>query len=359
MDLETKLGLIKQEPTEEIITEADLRELLETNDHPQHYIGFEISGMLHIGSLVIPGLKIEDLLAAGCKCIVFLADWHAWINNKLEGDMEKIQDASKYYREAFQLISPKIQLILGSDLYHDNDDYWKNLVQVAKKCTLNRVTRCLTIMGRKEDEKLDFAQFLYPPLQSADIREMKVDIAHAGMDQRKVHMLVRDVFPKLNWKTPVALHNHLLPGLMKPERQGFDENAGLDLSISSKMSKSKPWTCIFIHDSKEQIEEKLRKAWCPEKQKEDNAPLEYVRYIIFRKFKSFDVERPQRFGGNTSFGSYEEVEKAFVAGELHAQDLKMAVASHLDKIVSPFREHFEKPANAKLLEVYKEVKVTR
>ena len=359
MDLETKLDLIKQEPTEEIITEADLRELLETNDHPQHYIGFEISGMLHIGSLVVPGLKIEDLLAAGCKCIVFLADWHAWINNKLEGDMEKIQIASKYYREAFQLISPKIQLILGSDLYHDNDEYWKNLVLVAKKCTLNRVTRCLTIMGRKEDEKLDFAQFLYPPLQSADIREMKVDIAHAGMDQRKVHMLVRDVFPKLNWKAPVALHNHLLPGLMKPERQGFDENAGLDLSISSKMSKSKPWTCIFIHDSKEQIGEKLRKAWCPEKQKEDNAPLEYVKYVIFRKFKSFDVERPQRFGGNTSFGSYEEVEKAFVAGELHAQDLKMAVASHLDKIVSPFREYFEKPANAKLLEVYKGVKVTR
>ncbi|MEM2921170.1 MAG: tyrosine--tRNA ligase, partial [Candidatus Bathyarchaeia archaeon] len=290
MDIETRLQLIKQPPTEEIITETELRELLETNSHPQHYIGFEISGLLHIGSLIVPGLKIQDLLAAGCRCIVFLADWHAWINNKLEGNMEKIQAASEYYKEAFKLISPDIQLILGSDLYHNNDQYWKNVVQIAKRCTLHRVTRCLTIMGRKEDEKLDFAQFLYPPLQAADIKEMNVDIAHAGMDQRKVHMLVRDVFPKLGWKAPVALHNHLLPGLMKPERHGFDEDASIDLAISSKMSKSKPWTCIFIHDTKQQIVDKLRKAWCPEKQIEGNAPLEYVKYIIFRKFDSFDVE---------------------------------------------------------------------
>lgn len=359
MDLETKLDLIKRPPTEEIIVEQELRELLETNDHPNHYIGYEISGLLHLGSLILPGLKVQDLIDADCSCRIFLADWHAWINKKLEGDMEKIQRAAKYYKEAFQLLSPKLKIILGSDLYHNNDEYWKKVVLVSKGSTLNRVIRCLTIMGRKENEKIDFAQLIYPPLQAADIKEMEIDIAHAGMDQRKVHMLTRDVFPKLGWKPPVALHNHLLPGLMKPEKLGFEEDEKLDTSISSKMSKSKPWTCIFIHDTKQEIEEKLKKAWCPEKQVEGNSLLEYVKCIIFRKFDSFEIERPSKFGGDVTFENYQEVEDSFVSGKIHPADLKLAVAKYLDIIIKPFREHFEKPANKKLLDVYKEVKVTR
>ena len=358
MDLERKLELIKREPTEEIITEQDLREILQTKQHPNHYIGYEISGLLHIGSLIVPGFKILDLIKADCKCCVFLADWHAWINNKLEGDMKKIQRAAKYYKEAFKLLSPKIKIILGSELYHKNDYYWKNVVLISKHTTLKRVMRCLTIMGRKEDEKLSFAQLIYPPMQAADIKEMEIDIAHAGMDQRKVHMLARDVFPRLGWKPPVALHNHLLPGLMKPQRLGFETDEKLDIAISRKMSKSKPWTCIFIHDSKQVIEEKLKKAWCPQ-ELEGNAPLEYVKYVIFRKFDSFEIERAKKFGGDITFESYKDVERAFLSGNLHPEDLKKAVAKYLDKIVKPFRKHFEKPAKAKLLDVFKETKITK
>ncbi|MEM2921169.1 MAG: tyrosine--tRNA ligase, partial [Candidatus Bathyarchaeia archaeon] len=67
----------------------------------------------------------------------------------------------------------------------------------------------------------------------------------------------------------------------------------------------------------------------------------------------------QKFGGDICFSSYKEVEEAYLKGELHAQDLKMAVANYLDEIVAPFREHFCKTEYARLLEVYKEVRVTR
>lgn len=359
MDIETKIELIKRAPTEEIITEQNLRQLLETKNSPNHYIGYEISGLLHVGSLILPGIKIKDFIQASCNCTVFLGDWHAWINNKLEGDWDKIQKAAKYYEEAFKLVDKKIKIVLGSDLYHNNDDYWKDVIKVSKHSTLARITRCLTIMGRKEDEKLDFAQFIYPPMQAADMKALDIDIVHAGMDQRKVHMLARDIFPKLKWKPPVALHHHLIPGLLKPEREGYDENEKLDLSISSKMSKSKPWTCIFIHDTENQILDKMKKAWCPERQIENNGVLEMVKYIIFREFKSFEVEREKRFGGNIEFNSYDEVEKAFVNGSLHSLDLKIAVGKYMNKIIEPFRKHFEKPANAKLLDVYKGTEITR
>ena len=101
MDIETKMGLVMSPTTEELITEQELRELLETKDHPNHYIGFEISGLLHTGSLLISGYKIKDLLEAGFNCCVFLADWHSFLNRKLGGDWETIRKGAKYFEEGF------------------------------------------------------------------------------------------------------------------------------------------------------------------------------------------------------------------------------------------------------------------
>jgi len=53
-------------------------------------------------------------------------------------------------------------------------------------------------------------------LDTEEDHYLDVDIAHAGMDQRKIHMLVREIFPKKKWKVPVAVHHKLLPGLSKP-----------------------------------------------------------------------------------------------------------------------------------------------
>jgi tyrosyl-tRNA synthetase len=360
MDLETKLELIKRPPTEEIITEEELRTLLETKEHPKHYIGYEISGLLHLGSLVLSGFKLQDFIKAGLDCTFFMADWHSWINKKLGGDLEKIRKALEYYKEAFKFfVGPKLKFVLGTELYHNNDEYWNKLILINKAVTLDRVKRCLTIMGRKESEKLDFAQLIYPSLQADDIFEMGLDIVHSGMDQRKAHILAREVAQKLKWKVPVAVHHHLIVGLIEPKKEGYDENPEMDMKISSKMSKSKPWTAIFIHDSDEQIKEKLNKAWCPEKIVQNNPILELVKYIIFREKKTFELERPTKFGGKVEFRNYEELEKVYRDGKIHPQDLKENVAREISEIIKPVRKHFEKPANKKLLEVFKETEITR
>jgi tyrosyl-tRNA synthetase len=357
MDVETKLELVKRLPTEEIITEEELRELLETNEHPEHYIGFEISGLLHLGTLVLCGSKINDLAEAGFKCKVFLADWHTFLNNKLGGIWENIQKAADYFAEGFKFFCPKAKIVLGSELYHNNDEYWKDFVKFCKKITLARVTRCLTIMGRSEKEKLDFGQYIYPPLQCIDVKYLGKDLAHGGMDQRKAHVLCREVFPKLRWKVPVALHHHLLMGLEKPPEIATQDK--LEKVIAAKMSKSKPWTCIFIHDTREEIEEKLRKAWCPEKVIENNPVMEIVKYVIFSKNKTFTIEREKKYGGTIAYESYEELEKDYKEGKIHPQDLKANVAREVDKIIEPVRKHFEKPGNKKLVELMKSFEITR
>jgi tyrosyl-tRNA synthetase len=341
MDVEQKLGLVLRPPTEEIVTAGEFRELFESKAHPTHYIGFEISGFLHLGTLIVSGNKIRDLIDAGVRTKVFLADWHSVINNKLGGDWDRIKAASDYYREAFQTYAPGVEVVTGSELYHGNDDYWKDIIRFGKHVTLNRASRTLTIMGRSMKDTLDIASYLYPCMQAVDIHYLDADIAHAGIDQRKVHMLAREVYPALGWKPPVALHHHILLGLQKPEAAGLDEDAKLDTMISAKMSKSKPRTAIFIHDDAQTIQDKLARAWCPEGSAELNPVLELVRYIVFHDFKEFHVERPSKFGGPVTYYSYEEVEGAYVRRDLHPADLKRSTADYVDKVVADLRKKFE------------------
>jgi tyrosyl-tRNA synthetase len=358
LDIETKIDLIKKPPTEEILVEEELKQLLETNEHPGHYQGFEISGLLHLGNLVVSGFKINDLLKAGVKCQAYLADWHSFINDKFGGDWNKILAAAKYYAEAFKFFCPGVKIVVGSELYHNNDEYWRNLIRFSKHMTLSRTLRCMTIMGRSENEKLDLSQYFYPSMQAVDVKEIGADIPHGGLDQRKAHVLAREIFPKMGWKKPVALHHHVLMGIAEPVKLETEDK--LEQVIASKMSKSKPWTAIFIHDTPTQIKEKMRKAWCPEKQTEMNPMLEIVKYIVFHEIETFKIERPSKFGGTIEFESYQELEKTYAHGHLHPQDLKNAVAEELSKILEPIRRYFEENKEAKEhLETVRKAQVTR
>src|SRR5207249_2903371 len=193
---------------------------------------------------------------------------------------ETIRMVSKYYADAFKLFCPGAQILEGSQLYESRKGYWMDLVKFAKNMSLDRTMRSLTIMGRSEKDKIDLGQLFYPPMQAVDIHTMDLDIVHAGMDQRKIHMLVREIFPKLGWKIPVSVHHHLLPGLSEPIKSGLSEDA----KISSKMSKTNPTSGIIIHDDEKTIRDKINKAFCPVGIIQNNPIFELIRYIVFHQF---------------------------------------------------------------------------
>lgn len=362
MDLEARFQLVKG-VGEEIITEDELRELLSTKEHPVAYDGFEPSGLAHLPFGVFRPLLIEDLLKAGIHFKLYLADFFAWINNKLGGDLEKIKMAGEYFIEVWKAAGvdmKKVEFVWSSDLANSRE-YWKKVIMVAKSTTVNRANRALTIMGRKEGEMKEVAQYFYPAMQVADIFELQADICQLGLDQRRANILAREIGPKLGWWKPVVVSHHMLMGLEGvKEPEGFEENKEMDISISSKMSKSKPKTCIFVHDTKEEIAGKVKSAYCPEKIVVNNPILDYSKHLIFKKFKTMKIERPLKFGGPVEFSSYPELEKAFKEGELHPVDLKNAASDYIDKMVKPIREHFEKEKKAKeLFELMKKEKITR
>ncbi|WP_428326043.1 tyrosine--tRNA ligase [Nitrosopumilus sp.] len=335
MDITEKIDLIERSPTEEVVTRDELTELFKTNSSPKHYIGLEISGFLHLGSLISTGFKINDFAKAGVKCTIFLADWHTLINDKLGGDWEIISKVSKYYQDAFKLVCPDAEIILGSKLYEEKTEYWSELVKFTKHMSLARTMRTLTIMGRSEnEEKIDVAKLLYPAMQAVDIHSLDVDIAHAGMDQRKIHMLVREIFPKMKWRVPVAVHHKLLPGLSKPADTSESQVLG-------KMSKSDPNSGVFIHNTDDEIKKKMNKAWCEEANIENNPLLEIAKTVIFHEFDEMNVERPEKFGGNVSYQNYNQLEADFAEKKLHPGDLKQTVGNYLVKIISPIRNKLD------------------
>jgi tyrosyl-tRNA synthetase len=355
MDNKTRLELIKS-VGEEIITEDELKHVVETNQHPIAYDGFEPSGLAHLPFGIFRPLLLKDLGKAGVRFKLFLADWHAWVNNKMGGDMERIRDVGKYFIEVWKaggVDTDKVEFIWASDIM--DKEYWRKVVLIAKNTTVNRATRALTIMGRKSGEMLETAQYFYPMMQTADIFQLDVDICQLGLDQRRANMIAREIAPKMKWKKPVIVSHHMLMGLEGVKTpDGFETDKKMDAEISSKMSKSKPNTCIYVHDTEKQIREKIASAYCAPKDVENNPMLDYAKYIVFRKKSEFRVDRPQKFGGPVIFGSCKELEAAFRQGTLHPLDLKNSVATYINEFVAPIREHFE--TNKKARELYEFVK---
>jgi len=322
---------------EEVVTPEELKELLSKKKTPRAYIGFEPSGLVHLGWALVTS-KIKDLADAGFEVIVYWADWHAYINDKLGGDMNNIKTCAKYMEDCFRALGVPdkgVRFVYASEILSEIE-YWEKAIKVAKASSLSRVKRAMTILGRSEDEaEVDFSKLMYPILQATDIFCMDIDLAYAGIDQRRAHMLARDAADKLGWKKPVALHTPLLPGLKGGDRMD---------PAAAKMSKSDPGSSVNIHDDDEAIRAKMKKAFCPpEKEKEgENPVLMLCRYVIFPRLGKMDISRPEKFGGNLSFGSYEELAGSYFSGALFPLDLKNGVSDSLIKMLIPVRQYFEK-----------------
>ena len=361
MDLQKRIDLVMRN-TAEVVTPQDVHTLLETNNTPRAYWGFECSGLLHIGIGLVCSAKIKHLVKAGFKYTIFLADWHSWINNKLGGEMENIRTCGEYLKQIFSALGlgpEKVEFRWASEITN-KVDYWEKVVRIAKSVSVNRTWRALPVMGRETNLKdIETAWVFYPCMQAADIFEMDIDVACSGIDQRKAHMLARDAAEKLKWQKPVCVHTPLLIGLQGPQvaEREFGESKELNVEISSKMSKSIPQSSILVHDSAEDIASKIKNAYCPAKVVKNNPVLELAKLIIYPELDVLEIPRPAKYGGPETFESFESLANVYSKGKLHPLDLKNGVTNALTEILSPVREHFNKYPET--LEKMLKIEITR
>ncbi|RUM34564.1 MAG: tyrosine--tRNA ligase [Archaeoglobus sp.] len=312
-----KLELISRNAVE-IVTEEELRALVESKKKPRAYVGYEPSGEIHLGHMMTVN-KLMDLQNAGFEVVVLLADVHAYLNEK--GDFDEIEKIAEYNKKAFialGLDESKAKFVLGSS-YQLEKDYTLDILKMARITTLNRARRSMDEVSRRKDDPV-VSQMIYPLMQALDIAHLRIDLAVGGIDQRKIHMLARENLPKLGYPSPVCLHTPILLGL-----------------DGQKMSSSKG-NYISIKDSEEVVIKKLKKAYCPAGRVDGNPVIEIMKYHIFPRFEKVVVEREEKFGGDVEYSSFDELIKDFESGKLHPADLKMAAAKYLNKLLENSRK---------------------
>ncbi len=326
MDTAERVDLVGRH-TQEVVKRAELRELFEQGD-PSAYIGYAPTGEMHIGHFTTMR-KLADFLRAGVDVTVLIADLHAHLDDN-KSPFDLLEARSAYYETAIEgMIAAAgadpadVTFVRGTEFQLD-EEYTLEMYRMAAETTIARTQRAASEVVR-ESESPNLGGLIYPLMQSLDVKALDADIAYGGVDQRGIYMLSREILPDHGGESPVCVFAPLLSGLS-----------------GGKMSASDADSKVNLTDGPEAVEEKIGGAYCPAGEVEDNGVLEYLKHLVFPILdvddEAFVVERPEEYGGDLTYDSYDDIESDFTSGELHPADLKPAAAAAISEVIDPIRE---------------------
>lgn len=324
MDIEQQINLIKRN-LQEIIGEEELREKLTKNKTLSIYWGTMPTGSPHI-AYFLPLLKIRDFLNAGLKVKILIADLHAALDGVSWEILEKRQ---KYYETLIPLMLKslgvnirKLEFMRGSKIQR-TPEYFEDLLKLTMMTSVKEATKAASEVV-KMDENPRLGNLLYPLMQALDEEYLKVDAQFGGVDQRKIFVFARENLPKLGYKSRIELMNPIIPGL-----------------IGKKMSSSVQNSKIDVLDKPETIRKKINGAEC-EIGNPDNGIMAFLKYVIFTlkedRGEKLCIKRPDKFGGDKEYESYEAIEKEFIEKKIHPQDLKNSITEEIINLLKPLEK---------------------
>ncbi|GIY03021.1 tyrosine--tRNA ligase, cytoplasmic [Caerostris extrusa] len=248
-------------------------------------------------------------------------------------------------------------------------EYTRDVYKLASLVSVHDAKKAGAEVVKQVEHPL-LSSLLYPLLQALDEEYLKVDAQFGGVDQRKIFTfsekrfcflitavsfktsmlsicpfwmsnyfeqkwkcLVMLYLPQLGYGKRIHLMNPMVPGL-----------------TGGKMSSSLEDSKIDLLDSPSAVKKKLKKAFCEPGNLEDNGVLAFVKHVLLPLFRNedFTVKRKEEDGGNTIYKNYSELEDDFKNLKLHPADLKAAVESYLNRLLTPIRKKFESPELQKL-----------
>ena len=328
MDTAERLDLVTRH-TEEVVTDEELEELL-ADESPSVYIGYAPTGEMHIGHFTTMR-KLADFLRAGLDVTVLIADLHAHLDDE-KSPFDLLDARSAYYEEAIEgMIAAAgadpsdIRFVRGTEFQLD-EEYTLEMYRMAAETTLARGQRAASEVVRESDSP-NLGGLIYPLMQVLDVKALDADIAYGGIDQRGIYMLGRELLPEHDGSAPVCLFAPLLSGLGKDDEE---------------ISASKEGSGVTLTDETETVVEKLEGAYCPAGERGNNGVLDYLEHLVFpvlsERGEPFVVERPEEYGGDLSYDTYDELEADFLEGELHPADLKPAAGEVISEVIAPVRD---------------------
>lgn len=298
------------------------------------YWGTAPTGKPHCGYFV-PMTKIADFLAAGCEVKILLADLHAFLDN-MKAPLELVQHRVQYYEYMIKAILrsigvplDKLTFVIGRS-FELSAEYTMDLFKLSNRVSVNDAKRAGADVVKQVDNPL-LSGLIYPLMQALDEEYLGVDAQFGGVDQRKIFVLAEENLTSIGYKKRAHMMNPMVPGLTQ----------------GGKMSASDPNSKIDLLEDTKTIKKKINAAYCAAGEVEGNGLLSFVEYVVFpiaelkNKGKAtFNIERPEQYGGNVSFNSVAELKEAFAAEKLSPVDLKTGVAAAIDGLLKPIRDEF-------------------
>lgn len=334
MDFKTKYWLVTRN-LQEILGEDELKKGLKKKDFTVYW------GTMPTGSVsfayFFPMLKIADFLKAGLKVKILLADLHAALDSV---PWEILEKRYKYYERAIVLILKTIgvdvnnlEFVKGKDIQLD-ENYFEDLLKLSTFTTINKAKHSASEAVKSARGNPKLSGLIYPLMQALDEEYLKVDAQFAGLDQRKILVFAREYLPKIGYKSRIELMVPMIRGL-----------------VGDKMSSSVESSKIDLLDDDKTVEKKINKANCVAGDP-NNGLMDLLKFLVFvineDKKGKVVVKRPDKYGGDLEYESFDDLKKDFMTEKLHPLDLKNAVAKEVNKLLAPIRN------DKKLVEFYKD-----
>ncbi|MES1911492.1 MAG: hypothetical protein MHM6MM_003914 [Cercozoa sp. M6MM] len=323
------------------------------------YWGTAPTGRPHIAYFV-PMTKIADFLRAGAEVTILFADLHAFLDaNKEKATWELLDARTCYYEFAIrQMLTSigvpleKLRFVRGRnfqltpdytvDAYklmslttvrngvHAGADVVKQAATSDKSATEEVEAEVAELRG--EVKKLRGQQsgllsgVVYPLLQALDEEYLQCDAQFGGVDQRKIFVYAEQFLPKLGYKKRFHLMNSMVPGLQGAKMSASNVNGKIDLL-----------------DTHKQLKTKIGKAFCAPQVIEGNGVAALAKHVLFPAAfgAGMTINRPEKYGGDVHYATFDDLAAAYEAGDLTPQDLKSGVIAEFERLLAPIRAAYE------------------
>ncbi|KAI1419128.1 tyrosyl-tRNA synthetase [Xylaria sp. FL1777] len=325
-----RIALIKENLAEFLNPEI-IETIVNEGRNPRIYWGTATTGRPHCGYLV-PGVKIAQLLAAGCDMVILLADIHGFLDN-LKAPIELVEHRVKYYRFAITALlqacgvsTDKVEFVLGSS-YQKTPDY---IMDIYKLCSLTSEHDAKKAGAEvvKQSANSPLSGLLYPILQVLDEQYLNVDAQFGGLDQRKLFTAAKEWLPKLGYRQRAHLMNDMIPGLQGGKMSSSDENSKIDLL-----------------DPPDTVTKKIKKAEAAPRVAEGNGLLAYVEHVFLpvaelKGKREFIVSRERDGLEPLVYTTIGQLRNDYETDVLTPQLLKPAVTKALHDILIPIQDAY-------------------
>ncbi len=214
--------------------------------------GIQPTGPLHLGNYLGALKNFVTLQNSGkYQCYFFIADYHSLTEdyNPKEKPGQILDLAASYIAAG---LDPKKSLVFQQSSVHHAPELAWILNTITPFGELSRMTQ-FKEKSTDQKENNNVGLFDYPVLMAADILLYDANFVPVGDDQLQHLELTRTLARKFNSKFGPTFTEpkELLTNL--PRVMSLDDP-------TKKMSKSRPGGCLFLSDSPEAVEKKIRTA---------------------------------------------------------------------------------------------------